>query len=76
MEDESQWLFPAAILSSLDFTMARNNFSEEISHLNPGPELHLRPLNVQDYSKGYMDLLAQLTTVGDVSFADFEGKIP
>ena len=38
------------------------------------PEGYLiRPLNVHDYDRGYLDCLAQLTRVGDISKAEFEG---
>ena len=38
--------------------------------------LVLRPLSRNDWSKGYGELLAQLTTVGDVSDKDFQVSPP
>ena len=35
----------------------------------------MRPLSSNDYSKGFMECLAQLTNVGDVSESVFQGKV-
>lgn len=37
--------------------------------------LHMRPLEMGDFDKGYVDLLAQLTQVGDLDKAKFEGRL-
>ena len=34
----------------------------------------LRPLNIYDYDRGYIQLLAQLTDVGEISRGQFRGK--
>uniref|UniRef100_A0A915PFW2 Glucosamine 6-phosphate N-acetyltransferase n=1 Tax=Setaria digitata TaxID=48799 RepID=A0A915PFW2_9BILA len=44
------------------------NFIHSYGRLPALPEgYHLRPLMVTDYHRGYLELLSQLTTVGDVS---------
>ena len=35
---------------------------------------YIRPLQSDDFSRGYVDLLKQLTSVGDVTETDFKGK--
>uniref|UniRef100_A0A0K0DYD8 Glucosamine 6-phosphate N-acetyltransferase n=1 Tax=Strongyloides stercoralis TaxID=6248 RepID=A0A0K0DYD8_STRER len=35
------------------------------------PEFKIRPLHIKDYKKGYLELLEQLTTVGNVSEAEW-----
>lgn len=37
----------------------------------PESNLVLRRLQLEDYDRGYLALLSQLTTVGDVSKSDF-----
>ena len=39
----------------------------DISYKNPGKGLKLRPLEISDYQKGYIELLSQLTKVGVVT---------
>ena len=34
---------------------------------NPGPGLRLRSLNIDDYDRGFLGLLGQLTSVGNIS---------
>ena len=37
-----------------------------LSPASPGEGLRLRPLCMEDYDRGYLQLLGQLTTVGEV----------
>eukprot|EP01059_Diplonema_ambulator_P023323 TRINITY_DN38760_c0_g1_i2.p1 TRINITY_DN38760_c0_g1~~TRINITY_DN38760_c0_g1_i2.p1 ORF type:complete len:165 (+),score=31.69 TRINITY_DN38760_c0_g1_i2:55-549(+) len=37
-------------------------------------ELPIRPLEVTDYDKGFLDLMAQLTEVGSIGKSDFEAQ--
>eukprot|EP00958_Prasinococcus_capsulatus_P023590 scaffold3551_cov408-Prasinococcus_capsulatus_cf.AAC.17 len=37
-----------------------------------GPKYTMRPLALEDYGKGYMRLLGQLTLAGEVSEAQFK----
>ena len=39
------------------------------------PEFRTRPLRLSDYDRGYCQLLKQLTVVGDVDYASFQGKL-
>lgn len=34
----------------------------------------VRPLQIQDFNKGYVQLLSQLTATGNVNQTDFESK--
>jgi glucosamine-phosphate N-acetyltransferase len=45
-----------------------------ISYNHPGDGLRMRPLEREDYEKGYITLLSQLTKVGDVSRLKFEQR--
>mmetsp|Transcript_19837 Transcript_19837/g.40296 ORF Transcript_19837/g.40296 Transcript_19837/m.40296 type:complete len:127 (+) Transcript_19837:92-472(+) len=46
---------------------------DEMSPIKIGDEYALRYLSLDDYSKGYAPLLAQLTDVGDLTEACFAG---
>ncbi|KAK3242816.1 hypothetical protein CYMTET_47487 [Cymbomonas tetramitiformis] len=37
--------------------------------------LKTRPLEAEDFTKGYLELLADLTTVGTIDQAAFEGRL-
>ena len=41
---------------------------------SPGVGLRARPLSLEDYDRGYLTLLAQLTTVGDISREEWEAR--
>ncbi|PRD23687.1 UNVERIFIED_CONTAM: glucosamine 6-phosphate N-acetyltransferase [Trichonephila clavipes] len=64
MNVEDEYLYPADILSKLDMKNCYVHFDPPISISNPGENLILRPLS-------YLNLLAQLTRVGDVSEEKF-----
>lgn len=49
-----------------------SNTTPTLSSMADNETLILRDLQLSDYHKGYMDLLSQLTTVGDVSFDQFQ----
>ncbi|CAG2235221.1 glucosamine 6-phosphate N-acetyltransferase-like [Mytilus galloprovincialis] len=73
VEDEP--LFDPSILRELDFEhKSRATYNPNISPQNPGEMLKLRPLYKSDYDKGYMNLLSQLTKVGNVSREEFEAR--
>merc|ERR1712025_483203 len=78
-EDERS-LFPASLLHSLDLSQSRVEFKNNISVSSPGEGLRIRPLNMGDYDRGFLQLLGQLTSVGDISheawcerFSEMEG---
>lgn len=48
--------------------------SPPITNTEPGEQwIVVRPLQVQDFNRGYLKLLSQLTTVGNVTQQSFEG---
>ena len=57
-------LFDAQVLSRLDNTVLPLCEQHGVSYKNPGKNLKLRPLQISDYDKGYVQLLSQLTKVG------------
>lgn len=59
-------LFDCEILSALDYGELKAN-----PKLLEGGSLVLRPLNRADYKFGYLELLAQLTSVGEIGEAQF-----
>ncbi|XP_015931082.1 probable glucosamine 6-phosphate N-acetyltransferase [Parasteatoda tepidariorum] len=69
---DDDYIYPPEILKKLDYKKNYVNFNPPISILNPGENLILRPLCLNDYNKGYLDLLAQLTRVGEVSEQTFK----
>ncbi|XP_005105659.1 glucosamine 6-phosphate N-acetyltransferase [Aplysia californica] len=60
-------LYDPEILYRLDPSKFKGEYSEGLSPLKPGGTLRTRPLCLDDYEKGYMELLSQLTAVGEVS---------
>ncbi|XP_059475654.1 probable glucosamine 6-phosphate N-acetyltransferase isoform X2 [Neocloeon triangulifer] len=69
--EEAELLYDASLLKKLDFSKARTRFEPKISAANPGPGLLVRPLSTDDYEKGFLQLLSQLTKVGDISKEEF-----
>jgi len=61
------FLFDPNILDNLNWDC------ESISPLNIDSNFKLRPLRKDDYDKGFLDVLAQLTTVGEIALSAFEG---
>jgi glucosamine-phosphate N-acetyltransferase len=72
--DGEDFLFESSLLKRVDWTNKRAFFKGEISPSNPGNNLKMRALSVQDYDQGYMNLLRQLTVVGDVTKERFEER--
>lgn len=53
----------------------KTRLSPFITNEQPGEDYFLvRPLMIDDFEKGYLQLLSQLTVVGNVTKADFEGN--
>lgn len=67
-EDEDT-IFELALLEDLDLSNSKEvTFNPPIENcLIPGPALRLRPLQLGDFRKGFLQLLSQLTKVGDIS---------
>ncbi|GIY37357.1 probable glucosamine 6-phosphate N-acetyltransferase [Caerostris darwini] len=68
---EDEYLYPPDVLTKLEMKNCYVHFNPPISISNPGENLILRPLCINDYHKGYLNLLSQLTRVGDVSEEKF-----
>ncbi|XP_069773115.1 glucosamine 6-phosphate N-acetyltransferase isoform X3 [Narcine bancroftii] len=59
-------LFDPTLLSELDWSQNMVKFLPEVSPMNPGDGLILRPLCTADFNRGLFKVLAQLTKVGEV----------
>lgn len=80
MEDDTN-LFDPSILESLDWSRlgqgggdqeAPSALASMQDPLRPGPNLRLRPLRYGDHRRGHLQLLAQLTNVGEVSESQYK----
>uniref|UniRef100_A0A1B6GCY7 Glucosamine 6-phosphate N-acetyltransferase n=2 Tax=Cuerna arida TaxID=1464854 RepID=A0A1B6GCY7_9HEMI len=71
-QNEDVALFDKHILDKLDFTKFKSNFNPSISVTEPGSGFLVRPLHTSDYNAGFIELLGQLTTTGDISYDEFE----
>ena len=60
-------MFAPELLHSLDLGHSGAKFSPQLTIDNPGEGLVLRPLRLGDYHYGFLELLGQLTKVGDIS---------
>ena len=79
-----QYLFEPSLLAELnpsDFLFKYDKCelkyvegSDSQCYFDLGDNLALRPLRRDDYERGYFDLLAQLTEVGDVGKIDYERR--
>ncbi|XP_058468250.1 probable glucosamine 6-phosphate N-acetyltransferase [Malaya genurostris] len=65
-------LYNPSLLTNLDTTRSSATFHPPVSIQNPGePWLKIRPLQTGDYHRGFLQILSQLTTVGEVSLVQF-----
>lgn len=65
-------MYNPALLLELDFSKSKAKFNPPISAASPGESwLKVRPLQDGDYNRGFLELLSQLTAVGNVSKAQF-----
>lgn len=63
-------------MAQLDFHKSPAKFKPLITAVNPGENwMRVRPLMESDYDKGFLQLLSQLTSVGNVSRAEFLSTI-
>jgi len=65
-------LFDNAVLLALDWSKAQCTYSPSISLSEPGEGYKVRCLEITDYDKGYLDLLTNLTLVGELTKEAFE----
>merc|ERR1711936_577184 len=75
VEEESRTeMFHSDLLADLDLNSSHATFSPAVTVSNPGSGLRLRPLCLEDYDRGYLSLLGQLTSVGDITRAEWEAR--
>ena len=69
-------MFPTSVLSDLDLSSGVNQarFDPPLSVTEPGEGLVLRSLCLEDYDRGYLTLLSQLTSVGEISREQWESR--
>merc|ERR1719320_969152 len=67
-------LFPSNILTDLDLALSTASFSPPISISSPGESLRVRSLCLEDYDCGFLELLGQLTSVGNISREQWEAR--
>lgn len=65
-DQEDAFLYDSSLLRDLEGLEGLNHRLP-----SPCPTLNVRPLSVEDYDRGYLQLLKQLTVGGDVSREDF-----
>ncbi|KAM3962546.1 glucosamine 6-phosphate N-acetyltransferase isoform 1-T2 [Aphomia sociella] len=71
----SEYLYSPDILQRLDFTKSPATFKPKISAAQPGEDwMVVRPLQRADYDKGFLQLLSQLTSVGNVTRKQFDDR--
>lgn len=68
---ENETLFDHELLKQLDWSKSKHLFNPEISPMEPGKHLIMRPLRITDYDKGFPAILSQLTELGEVSREKF-----
>ena len=67
-------LFPSNILTDLDLSNCSALFNPLISISSPGESLRVRSLCLEDYECGFLELLGQLTSVGNISREQWEAR--
>ena len=74
-DDQEEFLYDPELIKKLDFTQAECKFNPQVSAANPGEGLAVRPLSSKDYERGFLDILGQLTSVGNITKEQFLSKI-
>ena len=69
-------MFPTSVLSDLDLSTSVNQarFDPPLSVTEPGEGLVMRSLCLEDYDRGYLSLLSQLTSVGEITREEWEAR--
>jgi glucosamine-phosphate N-acetyltransferase len=68
-----EYLFSQEILD-VDLDLSDAKFNPKLSVSEPGEGLAIRPLAKQDYDKGFIQILGELTKVGDISRDAWEAR--
>lgn len=70
--EQELFLYDRSLLVDLEFSRSPAKFNPPITATNTGePWLLVRPLQTGDYHRGFLQILSQLTTVGDVTLTQF-----
>ena len=72
--NDEEAIYNSSLLLGLDLTQSCAVFNPTLTVLNPGEGLRLRPLQLGDNSAGFLQLLGQLTKVGDISQEVWESR--
>ncbi|XP_050693141.1 probable glucosamine 6-phosphate N-acetyltransferase isoform X2 [Eriocheir sinensis] len=72
-ETQEDPMYDPALLAALDWSGV-THMKGGVTCQAPGPGLRVRPLCKADYDRGFLQLLAQLTKVGDISREKFEER--
>lgn len=65
-------MYDPRLLAKLDFSRSITKFNPPITAVNTGePWLKVRPLQIGDYDRGFLQLLSQLTNVGNITRDEF-----
>lgn len=73
--DPNESLYQASLLTKLNFARSPAKFNPPITAVNPGETwMVVRPLQRGDYDKGFLQLLGQLTSVGNCTRKQFDGN--
>jgi glucosamine-phosphate N-acetyltransferase len=68
-------LYNPNLLKNLNWDSVKSFLNPEISSDNPGETwILVRPLQLSDYDKGYLQILSQLTAVGNIGRSEFESQ--
>ncbi|XP_077285145.1 glucosamine 6-phosphate N-acetyltransferase [Arctopsyche grandis] len=73
--DPNESLYQASLLTKLNFARSPAKFNPPITAVNPGETwMVVRPLQRGDYDKGFLQLLGQLTSVGNCTRKQFDER--
>ncbi|CAH2094663.1 unnamed protein product [Euphydryas editha] len=74
-DENSEYIYEPQILQKLDFSKSPAKFNPQISAAQPGEDwMVVRPLQRDDYNKGFLQLLSQLTSTGNISRKQFDER--
>ncbi|XP_014247341.2 glucosamine 6-phosphate N-acetyltransferase isoform X1 [Cimex lectularius] len=70
--NKSEGIYSSEIYGKLNLHEVSTKFKSPIDVLRPAHNLKVRPLEIGDFERGYLDLLGQLTDVGHVPADTFD----
>ncbi|KAL1497547.1 hypothetical protein ABEB36_008488 [Hypothenemus hampei] len=72
---DSSFIYNPELLRNLEWNSVQNKVTPFITNEQPGEDYFLvRPLQIDDYEKGYLHLLSQLTIVGEITKEEFQSQ--